>query len=56
MQISAWLNNSIDPVDGNNKKGEVHWKNIIVDYNKNNPLNWRKLAKHCKDHWGKANK
>lgn len=56
MQISAWLNNSIDPIDGNNKKGEVYWKNVAADYNKNSPLNRRRLAKHCKDHWGKANK
>lgn len=56
MQISAWLNNSIDSIDGNNKKGEVYWKNVTEDYNKNSPPTRRRNSKNCKDHWGKTNR
>ena len=26
--ISAWLNNSNDPIDGNSKKGSHYWKQV----------------------------
>ncbi|KAJ1266856.1 hypothetical protein BS78_07G011300 [Paspalum vaginatum] len=29
--LSAWLNNSIDPIDGNCKKGEVYWKQVAKE-------------------------
>lgn len=56
MQISAWLNNSVDPIDGNGKKGDVYWKEVTKEYNENTPVDRRRKAIHCKDHWGKMNR
>ncbi|WVZ64366.1 hypothetical protein U9M48_013892 [Paspalum notatum var. saurae] len=54
--LSAWLNNSIDPIDGNCKKGEVYWKQVANEYNDNSPVDRRRKAANCKDHWGKTNR
>ena len=56
LQLSAWLNNSIDPIDGNCKKGEVYWKQVANEYNENSPVDRRRKATNCKDHWGKTNR
>jgi hypothetical protein len=56
MQISAWLNNSIDPIDGIGKKGDVYWKQVTKEYNDNTPVDRRRKPVHCKDHWGKMNR
>ena len=50
------MNNSIDSIAGNNKKGEVYWKDVAADYNKNSHPSRRRNDKNCKDHWGKTNK
>lgn len=50
------MNNSIDPIDGNNKKGEVYWKDVAADYNRNSPSDRKRGSKHCKDHWTRTNK
>uniref|UniRef100_J3MKP7 No apical meristem-associated C-terminal domain-containing protein n=1 Tax=Oryza brachyantha TaxID=4533 RepID=J3MKP7_ORYBR len=54
--ISAWLNNSIDPIEGNPKKGDIYWKQVTQDYNSNSPVDRKRKAKHLKDHWGKINR
>ncbi|KQK19683.1 hypothetical protein BRADI_1g49784v3 [Brachypodium distachyon] len=49
--ISARLHNSVDPIDGNRKKGEFYWKKVTKEYNENNPVDRRRKPIHCKDHW-----
>ncbi|PNT68275.1 hypothetical protein BRADI_3g38169v3 [Brachypodium distachyon] len=34
---SAWLENSNDPIDGNNKKIEKYWDDIAACYNSTTP-------------------
>ena len=53
--VSAWLNNSIDPIGGAGKKGDYYWKKVADDYNASNPIQTRSAAS-LKDHWGKINK
>ena len=36
--ISAWLSNSVDPTDGNDKKGEYYWKDVADEFNNNRPV------------------
>uniref|UniRef100_K3YLY2 Myb-like domain-containing protein n=1 Tax=Setaria italica TaxID=4555 RepID=K3YLY2_SETIT len=33
--ISAWINNSNDPIDGNSKKGPHYWQQVADEYNLN---------------------
>lgn len=49
--ISAWLQNSNDPIDGNSKKAESYWKQVVADYNKNSTEKERRTAAQLKTHW-----
>ena len=33
LQVSAWLHNSIDPVEGNDKKSDQYWFDVTSTYN-----------------------
>ena len=33
LQVSAWLHNSIDPVEGNDKKSDQYWYDVTSTYN-----------------------
>ncbi|KAL6614841.1 hypothetical protein ACP70R_037111 [Stipagrostis hirtigluma subsp. patula] len=51
--LSAWLEHSIDPIDGIDKKSEYYWKAVAADFNKNGPKNGHKRTiKQLKTHWG----
>ncbi|XP_013709710.2 glutathione S-transferase T3-like [Brassica napus] len=55
--ISAWLNNSKDPLVGNEQKAETFWKRITAYYNASPKvvgLTPREQT-HCKQRWGKIN-
>lgn len=55
--ISAWLSNSVDPTDGNDKKGEYYWKDVADEFNNNRPTNGHKrTVKQLKTHWGNVKK
>ncbi|CAN6231240.1 unnamed protein product [Urochloa humidicola] len=51
--VSAWLNNSNDPVKGNDKKFDHYWKEVTNEYNKYSPRDHRRLVPQCKSHWNK---
>jgi hypothetical protein len=54
--LSAWLNNSVDPIDGNDKKAEYYWKSVAAEFNSNTPPNYRRTVVQCKTHWGGVKK
>jgi hypothetical protein len=56
LQVSAWLNNSNDPIGSNYKKNDQHWKGVAMVYNSNTPKNRARLAKQIKDHFGRIKK
>jgi len=51
--VSAWLNNSNDPVKGNDKKFDHYWKEVTREYNKYSPKDRRRTVPQCKSHWNK---
>ena len=53
MQAAAWLENSYDPIDGNNKKTERYWDEIAADYNSNTPSHRKRDAIQLKQHFHK---
>lgn len=53
MLVSAWLNNSNDPIDGSSKKSDHFWKQIAKEYNMYAPQDQQKSAAQCKIHWTK---
>jgi hypothetical protein len=52
--VSAWLNNSNDPIDGNSKKSEHFWSQIVQAYNNSAPPELKKAIIQCKNHWNKT--
>ena len=51
--LSSWLNNSVDPIDSNDKKSEYYWRAVAAEYNNNTRRNDRKrTVVKCKTHWG----
>ncbi|PNT75910.1 hypothetical protein BRADI_1g41684v3, partial [Brachypodium distachyon] len=48
---SAWLENSNDPIDGNNKKIKKYWDDIAACYNSTTPSNRKRDAKQLKQHF-----
>lgn len=54
--MSSWLNNSNDPINGNNKKNDRYWGDVTSVYNSTTPKNRRRLAKQAKDRWHSINK
>ncbi|XP_013632658.1 PREDICTED: glutathione S-transferase T3-like [Brassica oleracea var. oleracea] len=55
--ISAWLNNSKDPLVGNEQKAETFWKRITAYYNASPKVVGLapREQTHCKQRWGKIN-
>ena len=50
--LSAWVNNSVDPIDGNDKKLEHYWRAVTAEFNSKTPNNDRKrTVMQCKSHW-----
>ncbi|XP_051224275.1 uncharacterized protein [Lolium perenne] len=47
--VSAWLNNSNDPIQSNYRKNEQYWKEVAAVYNSTTPKNRARLVKHVKD-------
>ncbi|EEC76861.1 hypothetical protein OsI_15046 [Oryza sativa Indica Group] len=52
-KTSAWLSNSVDPIDKNDKKGKYYWKDVADEFNNNCCTNGHKrTVKQLKTHWG----
>lgn len=54
--VSAWLNNSNDPIGSNYKKNDQYWKGVAAVYNSTTPKNRVRLAKQIKDRFGRIKK
>ncbi|CAM0948973.1 unnamed protein product [Alopecurus aequalis] len=54
--MSAWLYNSNDPINGNNKKGDKYWGDVARVYNSTTPKSRKRNVKQAKDHWHSLNK
>ncbi|KAF0904396.1 hypothetical protein E2562_034480 [Oryza meyeriana var. granulata] len=54
--ISAWLNNSIDPIQGNARKGETYWTKVAETFNATTPEGRKREMHHLKGHWHKTTK
>jgi hypothetical protein len=53
----AWLNNSVDSIEGNDKKGEYYWRDVANEFNNNRPTNSHKrTVRQLKSHWGGVKK
>lgn len=52
--VSAWVKNTNDSRNGNDKRGDRYWKDIAEEYNKTAPRNERRTAVQCKNHWNKT--
>jgi len=50
---SAWLNNSNDPIRGNDKKGDTFWKDITSEFNKNAAAGRERDTNQLKIHWSR---
>ncbi|KAL6875690.1 hypothetical protein ACP4OV_013203 [Aristida adscensionis] len=50
--MSAWINNSTDPIKWTNRKNEQYWNDVAV-YNSTTPKSRWRLAKQAKDRWHK---
>ncbi|KAL6841195.1 hypothetical protein ACP4OV_028968 [Aristida adscensionis] len=51
--VSAWLYNSNDPINRNNKKNEQYWHGVYEMYNSTTPENWKRKVKNMKDRFQK---
>ncbi|CAL5040358.1 unnamed protein product [Urochloa decumbens] len=54
--VSAWLNNSNDPIQANYKKNDAFWKDVTAVFNSTTPKNRRRIVKQVKDHFGRIKK
>uniref|UniRef100_A0ACD5X3M0 Uncharacterized protein n=1 Tax=Avena sativa TaxID=4498 RepID=A0ACD5X3M0_AVESA len=54
--VSAWLNNSNDPIQSNYKKNEKYWKDVAAVYNSTTPKNRVRHDKQVKDRFAKIKK
>uniref|UniRef100_J3L075 Uncharacterized protein n=1 Tax=Oryza brachyantha TaxID=4533 RepID=J3L075_ORYBR len=53
--VSAWLNNSMDPINGNNKKAEKYWGDVAKEYNKTTEQKRWRNSKQAKERWHNIN-
>uniref|UniRef100_A0A0A8YN59 No apical meristem-associated C-terminal domain-containing protein n=1 Tax=Arundo donax TaxID=35708 RepID=A0A0A8YN59_ARUDO len=53
IMASAWLYNSNDPINGNGKKNDSYWADVLAMYNSTIPTSRKREVKHLKDHWQK---
>lgn len=56
MQVSAWLENSTDVIEGNSRKGDTYWKQVAATYNSTTEEERKRDPKHLKGHWHKNTK
>uniref|UniRef100_J3ME81 Uncharacterized protein n=1 Tax=Oryza brachyantha TaxID=4533 RepID=J3ME81_ORYBR len=54
--VSAWLQNSIDPIDGNDKKLEQYWGDVTVAYNSTTESNRKRNHNQLKLRWERIKK
>lgn len=54
--VSAWLNNSNDPIGSNYKKNDQYWNGVAAVYNSTTPKNRARLAKQIKNRFGRIKK
>ncbi|CAL5023569.1 unnamed protein product [Urochloa decumbens] len=54
--VSAWLHNSLDPVDGNDKKSDYYWADVTATYNSTTPSNRRRNRNQLKIRWDRIKK
>ncbi|KAF0889107.1 hypothetical protein E2562_021155 [Oryza meyeriana var. granulata] len=54
--VSAWLNNSTDPIEGNARKGETYWTKVAKAFNATTPDERKREVSHLKGHWHKTTK
>lgn len=52
--VSAWLNNSVNPIEGNAKKREYYWKEVADAYNSTTESDRKRDIKNLKNHWYKT--
>ncbi|CAL5021173.1 unnamed protein product [Urochloa decumbens] len=53
---SAWLHNSLDPVDGNCKKSDKYWADVTDTYNSTTPSTRRRNRNQLKIRWDRIKK
>ncbi|CAN6211985.1 unnamed protein product [Urochloa humidicola] len=53
---SAWLHNSLDPIDGNDKKADKYWADVTDTYNSTTPSNRRRNRNQLKIRWDRIKK
>ncbi|XP_066160044.1 uncharacterized protein [Oryza sativa Japonica Group] len=51
--VSAWLENSTDPIEGNARKGDTYWRQVADTYNATTEDDRKRDPKHLKGHWHK---
>ncbi|PUZ46172.1 hypothetical protein GQ55_7G029000 [Panicum hallii var. hallii] len=54
--VSAWLHNSIDPVDGNDKKSDQYWSDVTSTYNGSTKCNRMRNRNQLKLRWERIKK
>ncbi|CAL4893821.1 unnamed protein product [Urochloa decumbens] len=53
---SAWLHNSLDPADGNDKRSDYYWADVIATYNSTTPSNRKRNRNQLKIRWDRVKK
>ncbi|TVU01000.1 hypothetical protein EJB05_53559 [Eragrostis curvula] len=54
--MRAWVNNLMDPINGNDKRNEQYWADVVETYNLTTPKHRKRSMKQAKDRWHKINK
>ncbi|XP_044971302.1 uncharacterized protein LOC123432074 [Hordeum vulgare subsp. vulgare] len=54
--VSAWLQNSNDPIQSNYRKNDQYWKDVAAVYNSTTPKNRERQVKQVKDRFAKIKK
>ncbi|BAF05014.2 Os01g0385600 [Oryza sativa Japonica Group] len=54
--VSAWLNNSNDPIESNFKKNDKYWADVAAAYNSTTPSSRFRQVKQVKDRFSKIKK
>uniref|UniRef100_J3LC86 Myb-like domain-containing protein n=2 Tax=Oryza brachyantha TaxID=4533 RepID=J3LC86_ORYBR len=53
---SAWMHNSKDPVDGNDRKSDQYWADVTIDYNKTTETCRKRNQNQLKIRWDRVKK
>ncbi|CAL5002806.1 unnamed protein product [Urochloa decumbens] len=54
--VSAWLHNSIDPIDGNDKKADQYWSDVTSTYNSTTKCDRMRNRNQLKLRWERIKK